>query len=63
MDEFMHLYEIEIEFLKVLFLGFFFGYSFFKLTHSSDKSHLREINQFKYFELNKKKALKIKGPK
>jgi hypothetical protein len=59
----MHLYQIEFEFLKVLFLGFFFGYSFFRVTRGTDKSHLREIKHFKYFELNRKSALKIKGPK
>jgi hypothetical protein len=63
MDGNMELYEIEFEFLKVLFLGFFFGYSFFRLINSSDKSNLREVKHFKYFELNKKRALKIKGPK
>jgi len=57
----MKLYEIEIEFIKVLLLGIFFGWYLFKLLGTSKKSsHLREIKQFKYFELNKTTKLKNK---
>lgn len=59
----MQLYEIEIEFLKVLFLGFFFGYSFFKVTNKGEASkNLREIKQLKYLELNKRSSIKNKRP-
>jgi hypothetical protein len=58
--ELMKLYEIEIEFIKVLLLGIFFGWYLFKiLGKEKPSSHLREIIQFKYFDLNKKKKIKL----
>lgn len=55
----MKLYAIEIEFLKVLLLGIFFGWYLFKLLGKEKSStHIREVNQFKYLFMNKKKKLK-----
>jgi len=56
----MKLYAIEIEFLKVLLLGIFFGWYLFKLLgKEKSSSHLREIKQLKYLDMNKKKKLKL----
>jgi len=65
MEIIMKLYAIEIEFLKVLFLGFFFGYWFFRLiSNSATEKFTREIKNFKYFDLNRTTKLKsIDAPK
>ena len=57
------LFPIEVEFLKVLFLGIFFGYWVFRLlTLPERNNHLREIKHFKFLDLNKKSSLKNKRP-
>ena len=58
----MRLYDIEIEFFKVLFLGFFFGWTFSNLIggHYKSKRTLREIKWYgKFWHLNKRKEIKL----